>query len=169
MTYTMTDTSPYNAALGNDAAWDDLVYDRESAVKAQEYLQSQLGELRAQRKSRVGLDSQEYKKFLAKQAGYAALLHRRLGQAKVHLAGHNPVPALRKRSRHLSKVVTALATAIDDYLEERIDEDTLDDVLEGITIEANGVTYTLRAAIDGLDRYQEIGREAAGYRVAEEA
>lgn len=161
MTYTMTDTSPYNAALGDDEAWGALVYDRGTATKAQEYLHSQLAELRDQRKTREAtLSGVDYKRFLAKQAGYAALLHRRLGQTKVLLAGDNPVPALRKRSRHLSKVVAALTTAIDDYLEERLDEEELDDVLDDLTLEANGETYTLREALEKLPRYAESGRAA---------
>lgn len=149
-----------SSALSDDTAWDRLVFDRPSQIGAREWLASELADLKTQRQQKlVSLSPKDYTAFLARQAGYKRLVVRRFAQvsSSLNASGENPVPRLRARARFLDDVVAALVVAIDTYLEEKEDEEILEDALDAFTLGMQDVDLTLAESLERLPEFRTRG------------
>lgn len=155
-------TNQFSEALSDDRAWALLMEGGRSVVtEAAEWLNDELADLRAQRVQKtVSLGHKEYAEFLARQAGCKRLLLKRHTEVVQYLAStnHNLVPGLRRRNKALVHLVQQLATVIDDFLDERVDDDALDKALHELRLPVfpgkDGDGPTLIDALDTLPNFR---------------
>lgn len=163
----------FDQRLADDAWWEDVLSTRDGIAAARDWLGGQLGDLRAQRRQKSSRPKREYDEFLARQAGYERLIRKRWDQTvaaqRSMSTEEETASRLRKWNKDLRDGLRRLATVVDDYMAEEVEEDALEDALDDITVSAKGRDWSLREALADLPRFRwEEGSDAAAGNVGED-